>query len=64
MMDSPGSTGRDSGHDVSLGAVIKATSALLLGIVILNVGSGALMAIVGIRLSAEGVSSLIIGAIT
>jgi MFS family permease len=64
MLDSPGSTGRDSGHDVSLGAVIKATSALLLGIVILNVGSGALMAIVGIRLSAEGVSSLIIGAIT
>jgi MFS family permease len=64
MMDSPGTTSADSGHDVSLGAVIKATSALLLGIVILNVGSGALMAIVGVRLSAEGASSLVIGAIT
>ena len=64
MMDSLGTTSADSGHDVSLGAVIKATSALLPGIVILNVGSGALMAIVGSHLSAEGASSLVIGAIT
>ena len=47
-----------------LGAVISATSALLLGIAILNIGSGALMAIVGLRLSAGGSSSLVIGIIT
>ena len=45
-------------------AIIRAMSALLLGIAILNIGSGALMAIVGVRLSADGASSLVIGAIT
>ena len=47
-----------------LAAIIRAMSALLLGIAILNIGSGALMAIVGVRLSADGASSLVIGAIT
>ena len=47
-----------------LGAIIRAMSALLLGIAILNIGSGALMAIVGVRLSGQGASSLVIGAIT
>jgi MFS family permease len=47
-----------------LGSILRAMSALLLGIAILNVGSGALMAIIGVRLSAQGTSSLVIGAIT
>ena len=50
-------------RDVSLGAVMRAMSALLLGVAILNVGSGALMAVIGLRLSAEGTSSLLIGVI-
>ena len=50
-------------QDVSLGAVMRAMSALLLGVAILNVGSGALMAVIGLRLSAEGTSSLLIGVI-
>ncbi|MFQ5785565.1 MAG: MFS transporter [Alphaproteobacteria bacterium] len=47
----------------NLGAVIRAMSALLLGIAILNLGSGALMAIIGVRLSVGGESNLVIGAI-
>ena len=47
-----------------LGTIIRAMSALLLGIAILNIGSGALMAIVGVRLAGAGESSLVIGAIT
>ncbi len=47
-----------------LGPIIRAMSALLLGIAILNIASGALMAIIGVRLSAEGASSLVIGVIT
>jgi len=47
-----------------LGTIIRAMSALLLGIAILNIGSGALMAIVGVRLAAAGESSLVIGTIT
>ena len=50
-------------QDVSLGAVMRAMSALLFGVAILNVGSGALMAVIGLRLSAEGTSSLLIGVI-
>ena len=52
------------GTNVGLGGVVRAMSALLLGIAVLNVGAGALMAIIGVRLSAEGASSLVIGAIT
>lgn len=51
-------------RDVSMGGVIRATSALLLGIGVLNMGSGALMAVIGVRLSLAGASSLVIGAIT
>ncbi|MCH7555528.1 MAG: MFS transporter [Proteobacteria bacterium] len=51
-------------HQTSLGTIVRAMSALLLGIAILNIGSGALMAIIGVRLSGEGASSLVIGAIT
>ncbi len=47
-----------------LGSIIRAMSALLLGVAILNIGSGALMAIIGVRLSADGASSLVIGVIT
>ena len=41
-----------------LGAIVRAMSALLLGIAILNIGSGALMAIVGVRRSEEHTSEL------
>ena len=64
MDNTPGTVRSDHGHDVGLGSVIKATSALLIGVAIFNIGSGALMAIVGVRLSVEGVSSLVIGFIT
>lgn len=53
-----------SGPDVGLGLILRAMTALLLGVAFLNVGSGALMAIIGVRLAAEGASSLTIGAIT
>ena len=64
MDNTPGTVRSDRGHDVGLASIIKATGALLFGIAILNIGSGALMAIIGIRLSAGGASSLVIGAIT
>lgn len=51
-------------HQTSLGTIVRAMSALLLGIAILNIGSGALMAIIGVRLSASGESNLVIGVIT
>ncbi|MBT4518919.1 MAG: MFS transporter [Halieaceae bacterium] len=58
-------TGVDSTESHSgLGAILRAMSALLLGIAILNIGSGALMAIIGVRLAATGTSSLTIGFIT
>ena len=47
-----------------LGVIVRAMSGLLIGIAILNIGSGALMAIIGVRLSAEGATNLVIGAIT
>ena len=50
--------------DRGLGAVVNAMSGLLLGIAVLNLGAGALMAIIGVRLSGEGASNLLIGAIT
>ncbi len=49
---------------MSPGAIVRAMSALLLGIAVLNVGSGALIAIIGVRLSAAGAPSLVIGVIT
>ena len=52
-----------AGHDVSLGGVVRSMGALLLGIALLNVGSGALMTIIGVRLSTGGTSSLAIGAV-
>ena len=63
-MDKPGISVRGQDRGPGLGSVVKTTSALLLGIAILNLGAGALMAIIGVRLSAEGASSLTIGAIT
>ncbi len=51
-------------QDMSPGGIVRAMSALLLGIAVLNVGSGALIAIIGVRLSAAGASSLVIGVIT
>ncbi|MEE8202210.1 MAG: MFS transporter [Alphaproteobacteria bacterium] len=49
---------------MSPGGIVRAMSALLLGIAVLNVGSGALIAIIGVRLSAAGAPSLVIGVIT
>lgn len=48
---------------VALGAVLGTVAALLIGIGVLNLGSGALMAIVGLKLAAAGTSSLLIGVV-
>ena len=49
--------------DATLGVVIRAMGAVLLGFALLSVASGALFALIGVRLSAAGVSATTIGLI-
>ena len=50
-------------RDTSLGGVIRTMSALLLGVSVLSMGSGAMLAVIGVRLSSAGASTMMIGAV-
>ena len=50
-------------RDTSLGGVIRTMSALLLGVSVLSMGSGAMLAVIGVRLSSAGASTMMIGVI-
>ena len=50
-------------RDSSLGGVIHKMSALLLGVSVLSMGSGAMLAVIGVRLSSAGASPVMIGAV-
>lgn len=54
---------QDPTRDATLGGVTRAMGAVFLGFSLLSLASGALFALIGIRLSAAGVSSTLIGAI-
>jgi MFS family permease len=54
---------QDPARDATLGGVVRALGAVFLGFSMLSLANGALFALIGVRLSASGVSSTLIGAI-
>ena len=54
---------RSRGRRPIIGGVIRTMSALLLGVSVLSMGSGAMLAVIGVRLSSAGSSTMMIGAV-
>ena len=55
------SMGVQTRADATLGAVVRALGSALLGFGLLSIAHGALFALIGLRLSASGISSTVIG---